>query len=224
MSNQYTKITCPFPADWQPAKISLGLEQALRAAREINGLPIYVGQPPYNTKNKGSAGTHDKRNCADLYGRKGKEKADLEIWQKTMRLLGWPGWVRSPAQGNWPWHLHFLKHGDPGLASLALQQDDAYVDGFNGLGARGRGGKDYGWRPKDPEVFHIYKRTDVFKVRTRVGGYSQVGKFEEHKKKVRDPGFMITNHVLTVRDGKDRQYVVTSEGTFYDRSKLVAVR
>lgn len=224
MPNQYTKIASPFRADWQPAKISLGLEQALDAAHEISNVPIYIGQPPYNTKNKASAGTHDKRNCADLYGRKGREKADLEALCKALRLLGWPGWVRDPSQGNWPWHLHFLKHDDKGLASLALQQDDAYVNGFNGLGRAGRGGKDYNWRPKDPEVFHLYKRTDVFRVTREVGGFSQAGKPSGYRKVVRAPGYMIKNHVITVRDGKGKQYVVTANGTFYDRSRLVAVR
>lgn len=224
MSNEFTRIACPFRADWQPAEISLGMEQVLDAVHAITGLPIYVGNPPYNTKNRESKGTHDKRNCADLYGRKGHEKADLNVFRVWLPRLGWPGWVRDPSQGDWPWHFHFFKHGDTGLASLALQQDDAYVDGRDGLGAGGRRGKDYGSRPRDPEVIHIYKRTDVFKVRTRTGGYSQARKDADLKKKVRDPGFMITNHVITVADKHGKQFVVTSSGTFYDRSKLVAVR
>lgn len=221
---QYTKIASPFPADWQPAYVSLALEQVLRVASAILGLPVYIGQPPYNTRNKASAGTHDKRNCVDIYGRKGHEKADLERWQKVLRLLGWPGWVRNPKQGNWPWHLHFFKHGDPGLANLALEQDIAYVDGYNGLGYKGKAGKDYGFRPRDPEVFHVYKRTDVFKVRSATGGYSQARKDADLKLKVRQPGFMITNHGLTVSDKNGKLFIVTKTGTFYDRQKLTAVR
>jgi len=224
MTNQFTRIRSPFPADWQPADISLGLEQVLDAVHAITDLPIYIGQPPYNTKNRESKGTHDKRNCADLYGRKGHEKADLNQFRVWLPRLGWPGWVRDPSQGNWPWHFHFLKHGDPGLAQLALEQDVAYVKDRNGLGRAGMAGPDYGARPRDPEVIHVYKPTDVFKVRTRTGGYSQAKKDADLKLKVRDPGFVVSNHVLTVADKNGHQFVVTASGTFYDRSKLVAVR
>lgn len=220
-TNQYTRIRSPFPGDWQPAYISLGLKQVLDAVHAITGIRIYIGQPPYNTLNRASAGTHNKRNCADLYADTANQLKMLCWW---LRLLGWPGWVRNPGQGSWPWHLHFFMHGDTGLAPVAADQDDAYIDGYNGLGFQGRAGKDDRKRPRDPRVRHVYKPLEEFEVRFATHGYSQARKDKALIVKTREPGFRITNHVLTVADHTGKQFVVTSSGTFYDRAKLKVLR
>lgn len=219
--SQYTKIRSPFPGDWQPAYISEGLERVLNDAHALTGVPIVIGQPPYNTRNKASAGTHDKRNCADLYG----THAELVKLDKALRLLGWPGWIRTPDQGNWPLHFHFFKHGDSGLASLALLQDTAYVAGYNGLGKNARGGRDYGFQVAARDTIHVPKQTDKFVVVAKGGthSYSQPVKTQAHMKTERAKGFEITNHLTTVSvDGK--QFIVTKNFSFYDRTKLNAVR
>jgi hypothetical protein len=56
---------------------------------------------------------------------------------RALRQVGFAAWVRSPAQGNWPWHIHAVAISDTDLASQAQHQVGDYYLGQNGLAGRG---------------------------------------------------------------------------------------
>jgi len=57
---------------------------------------------------------------------------------KAMRAVGFAAWLRTPAQGNWPYHVHAIAVGDKDLSRGAATQVAEYHRKRNGLANRGR--------------------------------------------------------------------------------------
>ena len=51
----------------------------------------------------------------------------------VLRSVGFAAWVRSPSQGDWPWHIHAVAISDTDLARQAQHQVGDYYLGLNGL-------------------------------------------------------------------------------------------
>jgi hypothetical protein len=105
----------------------------LKAAQSRCGLPFVVEQGSYSAGvDPTSAGTHDGGGAVDL---------DAERLTNTQRLaavtalreVGFAAWLRTPAQGGWPLHIHAIAISDTDLSSPAQKQVGAYYEGRNGL-------------------------------------------------------------------------------------------
>lgn len=111
------------------------------AALLAGSAPVRPTQGSYSTAVGASAGTHSGGGAIDLAA------ADLTPGQRSavveaMRRVGWAAWLRTPAQSDWPFHVHGIAvqpggRGDRGvLSSAAHAQVVDYFDGRNGLASR----------------------------------------------------------------------------------------
>lgn len=121
---------------------------------EVNRLtpdsPIDPTQGSYSGGVNASAGTHDGCGSIDIAA------ANLSDWQRqnivqAMRQVGWAAWLRTPAQSDWPYHIHGIavqpggKNDRGCLSSGAHDQVYDYYAGRNGLasGAADDGPRQY---------------------------------------------------------------------------------
>lgn len=105
----------------------------LRAAEQRLGYAIPLAQGSYSPGvDPTSAGTHDRGGAVDLEARHLDPKARLDV-ARALREVGFAAWVRSPTQGDWPWHVHAIALSDTDLSLPALRQAGAYLTGRNGL-------------------------------------------------------------------------------------------
>jgi hypothetical protein len=192
--------------------------EGLEAAEIILGYPrhsLSIVQGSWHLGTEQSAGTHDKSGVADLTAADVKDK----MW--VLRCLGFPGWWRRSWEGNWADHLHILTNGDPGMASLALTQNKAYLDGYNGLGS-GYAAKDPFPRPAQPDVIFIQGAVKQRWVairdtqgKTSAGGAPKDGAY-------RTTGWTWPEaNVATVKVG-DTAWLVSPHGTFYRKDDFKA--
>lgn len=109
----------------------------LIAAREICDAPLVITQGGYN---KGgvvaSAGTHDGGGALDIRATNlsGSQRAEAVA---KLRRVGFAAWLRTPAQSNWPYHIHCIAMGCPDASAGAKQQMTAYKNHRNGLASNG---------------------------------------------------------------------------------------
>lgn len=107
-------------------------------------IPILQG-----SYNKGgvaaSAGAHDGGGAVDS-PHKVKLITTNEL-VRAMRKVGFAAWYRPTQAGLWVAHIHAIALGDKEASQVAKNQMKAYLDGYNGLGNLGRGGRDTG--PRD---------------------------------------------------------------------------
>lgn len=87
-----------------------------------------------------SGGTHDGCGAIDLAGQDaGMDNAERNAIRDAMRRVGWAAWVRTPAQSDWPYHIHGIavqpggKYDQGCLSSGAYGQQIDYFEGRNGL-------------------------------------------------------------------------------------------
>ncbi|MFC4908858.1 peptidoglycan-binding domain-containing protein [Actinomadura gamaensis] len=83
-----------------------------------------------------SAGTHDGGGVVDV-DVKGMSAETRVSVARTLRRVGFAAWVRNPAQGDWPWHIHAAAISDTDLSGPAQHQIGAYYLGLNGLADHG---------------------------------------------------------------------------------------
>lgn len=102
---------------------------ALEATAERLGYDLTVTQGSYNKGGvAASAGTHDGGGVVDLNG---TFEADRKV--RELRRTGFAAWHRTPAQGDWPHHVHAVLIGNARLSAGARAQVVDYLNGFNGL-------------------------------------------------------------------------------------------
>ncbi|QYC45557.1 hypothetical protein Nocox_40070 [Nonomuraea coxensis DSM 45129] len=110
----------------------------LAEAERLLGRDVELDQGSYNAGgDPTSAGTHDGGGVVDL-SVKGMNAATRTAVVRALRLVGFAAWLRSPAQGDWPWHVHAVAISDTDLSSQAQHQVGDYYLGFDGLAGRGR--------------------------------------------------------------------------------------
>jgi len=105
----------------------------LRAAQVRSGVTFVVEQGSYSPgTDPTSAGTHDGGGVVDIKV-DGMTADTRTAVARALRQVGFAAWVRSPSQGDWPWHIHAVAINDTDQATQAQNQVGDYYLGFNGL-------------------------------------------------------------------------------------------
>ena len=105
----------------------------LAEAQTILGFNIVLSQGSYNAGGvDASAGTHDGGGAIDVSV---SALSTTQRWQtvKALRTVGFAAWLRTPDQGDWPYHIHGIAVGDTDLPISARNQVADYYVGKNGL-------------------------------------------------------------------------------------------
>ncbi|WP_141582590.1 peptidoglycan-binding protein [Actinomadura sp. WMMA1423] len=117
--------------------INTRTQSMLAEAKRLLGRPLVLDQGSYNPGgDPTSAGTHDGGGVVDI-SVKGMTSATRTCVARSLRQVGFAAWVRSPDQGDWPWHIHAVAINDTDLSSQAQHQTGDYYLGQNGLSGRG---------------------------------------------------------------------------------------
>ena len=106
----------------------------LTRAHSMVSWPLELSQGSYHPGNEDSAHTHDGGGVIDI------RVASMNTTQRwktvhALRTVGFATWLRSPSQGNWPWHIHAVGIGDTDMSIAARNQVADYYVGKNGLGS-----------------------------------------------------------------------------------------
>ena len=105
----------------------------LRAAQARSGLAFVVEQGSYSPgTDPTSAGTHDGGGALDLDAER-LTRAQRRAAVTALRSVGFAAWLRTPAQGDWPLHVHAVAISDTDLSPSAQRQVGAYYEGRDGL-------------------------------------------------------------------------------------------
>ncbi len=106
------------------------------AKRLLKGRKLVLDQGSYNPGgDPTSAGTHDGGGTVDI-SVKGMSSATRTSVVRALRRVGFAAWVRTPRQGDWPWHIHAVAISDPDLSGQAQNQVGDHYLGMNGLANR----------------------------------------------------------------------------------------
>ncbi|MFC6880258.1 MULTISPECIES: peptidoglycan-binding domain-containing protein [Actinomadura] len=109
----------------------------LAEAKRLLGRDLVLEQGSYNPGgDPTSAGTHDGGGVVDI-SVQGMDAATRTAVARALRRVGFAAWVRSPDQGDWPWHVHAAAISDTDLSPSAQHQIGDYYLGLNGLADRG---------------------------------------------------------------------------------------
>ncbi|MFB4308536.1 peptidoglycan-binding protein [Actinomadura sp. GTD37] len=109
----------------------------LAEAERLLGRDLALDQGSYNPGgDPTSAGTHDGGGVVDV-SVDGMSAATRTAAARALRRVGFAAWVRSPSQGDWPWHIHAAAISDTDLSGQAQHQTGDYYLGLNGLADRG---------------------------------------------------------------------------------------
>jgi peptidoglycan hydrolase-like protein with peptidoglycan-binding domain len=105
----------------------------LTETERLLGRHLVLDQGSYNPGgDPTSAGTHDGGGVVDI-NVDGMSAATRTAVARALRQVGFAAWVRSPSQGQWPWHIHAVAINDTDQATQAQNQVGDYYLGFNGL-------------------------------------------------------------------------------------------
>lgn len=117
--------------------INTRTQSMLVEAERLLGRTLVLDQGSYNPGgDPTSAGTHDGGGVVDI-SVEGMSSATRTSVARALRRVGFAAWVRSPSQGDWPWHIHAAAISDTDLSSQAQHQTGDYYLGLNGLANRG---------------------------------------------------------------------------------------
>jgi peptidoglycan hydrolase-like protein with peptidoglycan-binding domain len=118
------------------AVINTRTRDMLAEAERLLGRRLVLEQGSYNPGgDPTSAGTHDGGGVVDI-SVEGMSSATRTAAARALRRVGFAAWVRSPAQGDWPWHIHAAAISDTDLSTQAQHQTGDYYLGLNGLADR----------------------------------------------------------------------------------------
>ncbi len=136
-SDRYTVTRVIGPGsriEWGPGRVvDTRTRDMLNRAEVLLGRTLGLDQGSYNAGgDPTSAGTHDGGGVVDV-NVDGMSRKTRRHVAKVLRRVGFAAWVRSPDQGNWPWHIHAVAISDTDLSSTAQHQVGDYYLGFNGL-------------------------------------------------------------------------------------------
>jgi peptidoglycan hydrolase-like protein with peptidoglycan-binding domain len=105
-------------------------------AERLLGRQLAITQGSYNTGVGVSAGTHDGGGALDL-SVSGLSSSLRTTVLRRLRTVGFAAWLRTPAQGDWPYHIHAIALADTDQSPGAQHQAGDYYLGRNGLANRG---------------------------------------------------------------------------------------
>jgi peptidoglycan hydrolase-like protein with peptidoglycan-binding domain len=108
----------------------------LTETERVLGRHLKLDQGSYNPGgDPTSAGTHDGGGVVDI-NVDGMSADTRTAVARALRQVGFAAWVRSPSQGQWPWHIHAVAINDTDQSTQAQNQVGDYYLGMNGLGNR----------------------------------------------------------------------------------------
>lgn len=117
--------------------INTRTKSMLAEAEHLLGRTLVLSQGSYNPGgDPTSAGTHDGGGVVDI-SVSGMTSAYRVTVATMLRRVGFAAWVRTPSQGDWPYHIHAAAISDTDLSSAAQHQTGDYYLGMNGLANRG---------------------------------------------------------------------------------------
>jgi hypothetical protein len=123
---------------WRGWQLNKRTAAMVEAAEKLYKSKFAILQGSYNKGGvEASAGTHDGGGAIDIDVRT-KSAAQRVAVVKAMRAVGFAAWLRTPAQGNWPYHVHAIAVGDKDLSRGAATQVAEYRRKRNGLANRGK--------------------------------------------------------------------------------------
>jgi len=93
---------------------------------------LLLDQGSYSTSDPTSAGTHDGGGAVDITA---TSLTTTQRWEtvRALRTVGFAAWLRTPSQGDWPYHIHAVAVSDTDLSTPAANQIHDYYFGLNGL-------------------------------------------------------------------------------------------
>ncbi|MGH3647493.1 MAG: peptidoglycan-binding protein [Micromonosporaceae bacterium] len=119
-------------SSWSGKRINYRTYKMMRAADRKVPWSLRVTQGSYSTSVGASAGTHAGGGAVDISVR---SMSTTQRWRtvKALRTVGFAAWLRTPSQGDWPYHIHAIAISDPDLSKPARNQVHDYYFGKNGL-------------------------------------------------------------------------------------------
>ncbi|WP_405096907.1 peptidoglycan-binding domain-containing protein [Micromonospora sp. NBC_01412] len=118
------------------AQVNTRTRAMLLEAERLLGRQLTISQGSYSTSDPTSAGTHDGGGVLDL-SVDGMSSTLRTTVVRQLRQVGFAAWLRTPSQGNWPYHVHAVALGDTDQSAPAQHQAGDYYLGLNGLANRG---------------------------------------------------------------------------------------
>jgi hypothetical protein len=118
-------------------------EMLAEMARESGPIYIEPWQGCYSGGVSASAGTHNGGGAVDIAAVNLTPAQRHEV-VRIGRMVGFAMWLRTPAQSNWPFHIHGIAVQPGGkddrgvLSASAHAQVIDYFNNINGLAGRGR--------------------------------------------------------------------------------------
>ncbi|MCX4471816.1 peptidoglycan-binding protein [Micromonospora sp. NBC_01655] len=118
------------------AQVNTRTRAMLLEAERLLGRQLTISQGSYSTSDPTSAGTHDGGGVLDL-SVDGMSSTYRTTVVRQLRQVGFAAWLRTPSQGNWPYHVHAVALADTDQSAPAQHQAGDYYLGLNGLADRG---------------------------------------------------------------------------------------
>jgi peptidoglycan hydrolase-like protein with peptidoglycan-binding domain len=137
-ANRYTVTAVLSPGSrvtYRGVRMNTRTKAMLLETERLLGRTLTITQGSYNTGNPASAGTHDGGGVLDL-SVSGLSAATRTEVVRQMRRVGFAAWLRTPAQGNWAYHIHAVALADTDQSPAARNQAGDYYLGRNGLANR----------------------------------------------------------------------------------------
>ena len=123
---------------WRGKTVNRRTVAMVQAAEKIYKSQFGIIQGSYNKGGvEASAGTHDGGGAIDVDVVK-LSAAQRKAVVLALRQVGFAAWLRTPAQGRWPYHVHAIAIGDKDLSRGAAIQVAEYKRRRNGLANRGK--------------------------------------------------------------------------------------
>ncbi|MEU6075693.1 peptidoglycan-binding domain-containing protein [Micromonospora sp. NPDC047074] len=118
------------------AQVNTRTRAMLLEAERLLGGQLTITQGSYSLSDPTSAGTHDGGGALDL-SVSGMSTTYRTTVVSRLRRVGFAAWLRTPAQGDWPYHIHAIALADTDQSLAAQHQAGDYYLGRNGLANRG---------------------------------------------------------------------------------------
>ncbi|MER7893781.1 peptidoglycan-binding domain-containing protein [Micromonospora sp. NPDC094482] len=117
------------------AQVNTRTRSMLFEAERLLGAQLTITQGSYSSSTPASAGTHDGGGALDL-SVSGMSSTYRTNVVRQLRRVGFAAWLRTPSQGDWPYHIHAIALADTDQSIGAQHQAGDYYLGLNGLANR----------------------------------------------------------------------------------------
>lgn len=122
--------------DFRGVTVNTRTRSMVLEAERLLARQLTITQGSYNPGgDPTSAGTHDGGGALDI-SVSGMTSTTRTNVARVLRQVGFAAWVRTPSQGNWPYHIHAIALGDTDMSIPAQHQAGDYYLGLNGLANR----------------------------------------------------------------------------------------